>query len=149
MRCASKKVGLSFICERAPATLRPRTNRKTRWSSSVANYDSKSISRSSIERRFMSAIIQASPVEKLSQEPLPADSFGDAHLYRSRPDVMSQEGLSPERELPLADRTGEKPSLSVDGSAQRDAKPEEPEPNVDRGGLAFGMLLFCTDRLIV
>jgi hypothetical protein len=97
----------------------------------------------------MSAIIQASPVEKLSQEPLPADSFGDAHLYRSRPEVMSQEGLSPERELPLADRTGEKPSLSVDGSAQSDAKPEESEPNVDRGGLAFGMLLFCTDRLIV
>lgn len=41
-----------------------------------------------------------------------------------------------------------KPSLSVDGSAQSDAKPEESEPNVDRGGLAFGMLLFCTDRLI-
>jgi hypothetical protein len=34
-----------------------------------------------------------------------------------------------------------KPSLSVDGSAQSDAKPEESEPNVDRGGLAFGMLL--------
>ena len=48
----------------------------------------------------MSAIIQASPVEKLSQEPLAVDSFGDAHLYRSRPDVMSQEGLSPEWELP-------------------------------------------------
>jgi hypothetical protein len=80
---------------------------------------------------------------------MPADSFGDASLHRSRPDVMSQEGLSPERELPLADRTGEKPSLSVDGSAQSDAKPEESEPNVDRGGLAFGMLLFCTDRLIV
>src|SRR6266850_7496299 len=34
-------------------------------------YASKSISRASIERRFMSAIIQASPLEKLSQEPLP------------------------------------------------------------------------------
>src|ERR1700693_4719214 len=59
-------------------------------------------------------------------------------------------GLGPtNRELPLADRTGEKPSLSVDGSAQSNAKPEESERNVDRGGLAFGMLLFCTDRLIV
>jgi hypothetical protein len=45
----------------------------------------------------MSAIIQASPVEKLSQEPLPADSFGDAHLYRSRPDVMSQGGPVPRK----------------------------------------------------
>jgi len=38
---------------------------------------------------------------------MPAYPFGDAHLNRSRPDVMAQEGLSPEWELPLADRTGE------------------------------------------
>src|SRR5258708_2233603 len=39
---------------------------------SSPNYTSKSISRTSREkRRYMSAIIQASPVEKLSQEPLP------------------------------------------------------------------------------
>ena len=36
-----------------------------------------------------------------------------------------------------------KPSLSVDGSAQSDAKPEESEPNVDRGGLALGCFCFA------
>src|ERR1700738_3349656 len=71
MKYASKKVELSFICERAPAKLLPKMHRRTRWSRSVSDYDSKSISRASIERRFMSAIIQASPLEKLSQEPLP------------------------------------------------------------------------------
>jgi hypothetical protein len=40
---------------------------------------------------------------------MPADSFGDANLHRSRSDVMAQEGLSPEWKLPLADRTGENP----------------------------------------
>lgn len=40
---------------------------------------------------------------------MPANSFGDAHLHGSRPDVMSQEGLSPEWKLPLANRTGENP----------------------------------------
>src|ERR1700686_1826699 len=39
----------------------------------------------------------------------PAYPFGDAHLNRSRPDVMAHEGLSPERKLPLADGTGENP----------------------------------------
>src|SRR5713101_311649 len=68
MKYASKKVELSFICERAPAKLLPKMHRRARWSRSVSDYDSKSISRASIERRFMSAIIQASPLEKLSQE---------------------------------------------------------------------------------
>src|SRR3984893_14731161 len=77
MKYASKKVELSFICERAPAKLLPKMHRRTRWSSSVPDYDSKSISRASIERRFMSAIIQASPLEKLSQETLPT---GDSCL---------------------------------------------------------------------
>jgi glucose-6-phosphate 1-dehydrogenase len=36
----------------------------------VSGYDPKSVSGASIERRFMSTIIQASPLEKLSQEPL-------------------------------------------------------------------------------
>src|SRR6266850_4502917 len=71
MKCALKKMGLSFICERAPAKLLPKMHRRTRWSRSVSDYDSKSISRAPIERRFMSAIIQASPLEKLSQERLP------------------------------------------------------------------------------
>src|SRR5260370_39581101 len=71
MKYASKKVELSFICERPPAKLLPKMHRRTRWSRSVSDYDSKSISRASIERRFMSAIIQASPLEKLSQETLP------------------------------------------------------------------------------
>src|ERR1700676_4185253 len=71
MKCASKKVGLSFICERAPAELQPKMHRRTRWSRFVSRFDSKSISRASIKRTLMSAIIQASPFEKLSQEPLP------------------------------------------------------------------------------
>src|SRR6202162_3028626 len=142
MKCALKKVGLSFICERAPATLRPRTNRKTRWSSSVANYDSKSISRSPIERRFMSAIIQASPVEKLSQEPLPADSYGDAHLYRSRPDVMSQEGLSPERELPLADRAGETPVCRLTEARRATPSPKSPNQTWIEGDWLLGCFCF-------
>src|SRR6266478_2323402 len=55
---------------------------------------------------------------------MPADSFGDAHFYRSRPDVMSQEGLSPEWELPLADWTGENPvcRLTETGSATPSTK---------------------------
>src|SRR5712692_856013 len=55
---------------------------------------------------------------------MPADSFGDAHFYRSRPDVMSQEGLSPEGELPLADWTGENPvcRLTETGSATPSTK---------------------------
>jgi hypothetical protein len=50
---------------------------------------------------------------------MPADSFSDAYLNRSRPDVMSQEGLSPEWKLSLADRTGENPvrRLTETGSA--------------------------------
>src|SRR5246500_4269872 len=71
MKYASKKVELSFVCERAPASSRPTMQSRTRWSRSVSDKDSKSISRASIERRFMSAIIQASPLQKLSQEPLP------------------------------------------------------------------------------
>src|SRR6266478_1033845 len=51
MKYASKKVELSFICERAPAKLLPKMHRRTRWSRSVSDYDSKSISRASIERR--------------------------------------------------------------------------------------------------
>src|ERR1700732_4258228 len=71
MKCASKKVGLSFICERPPAELKPKMHRRTRWSRFVSRFDSKSISRASIKRTLMSAIIQASPFQKLSQEPLP------------------------------------------------------------------------------
>src|SRR3984893_15369344 len=71
MKCASKKMELSFICERAPAKLQPKMRSRTRWSRLVSGYDSKSISEASIERRFMSAIIQASPLEKLPQELLP------------------------------------------------------------------------------
>src|SRR5260370_40262636 len=73
MKCASKKVGLSFICERAPARLQPTMPRRSRSSRSVSGYDSQSISTSgaSIEGGFMSAIIQANPLEKLSQERLP------------------------------------------------------------------------------
>src|ERR1700730_14362661 len=33
MKCASKKVELSFKCERAPAKLQPKMHRRTRWSS--------------------------------------------------------------------------------------------------------------------
>src|ERR1700733_542434 len=36
MKCASKKVGLSFICERAPAKLQPKMHRRTRWSRFVS-----------------------------------------------------------------------------------------------------------------
>src|SRR5580704_10798766 len=38
---------------------------------SAGGYDSKPTSRPSTERKFMSAIIQANPLEKLPQEPLP------------------------------------------------------------------------------
>src|SRR5260370_40958602 len=71
MKCASKKVELSFICERAPAKLQPTMHRRTRWSRSISDYNAKRIWREFIERRFMSAIIQASLLEKLSREPLP------------------------------------------------------------------------------
>src|SRR3977135_1035016 len=77
MKCASKKVELSFICERAPAKLQPKMHRSNRRSRLVFDYASKSIPKASIERRFMSAIIQAGPLEKLSQEPLP---IGDSCL---------------------------------------------------------------------
>src|ERR1700692_3732882 len=50
MKCASKKVGLSFICERAAAKLQPTMHRGPRGSRSVSDYDSKSISRASIGR---------------------------------------------------------------------------------------------------
>src|ERR1700693_1769947 len=71
MKCASKKVGLSFTCEKAPAKLQPTMHSRTRWLRFVSSFDSKSISRASLKRTLMSAIIQASPFEKLSQEPLP------------------------------------------------------------------------------
>src|ERR1700691_1898420 len=44
---------------------------RTRRNKLVSGYDSKSISRTSIDTKIMSAIIQANPLEKLSQEPLP------------------------------------------------------------------------------
>src|SRR5580700_8664699 len=81
MKCASKKVELSFVCERAPACSRPTMHSRTRRSRSVSDKDSKSISRASIEKRFMSAIIQASPVERLSQEPLPTGDSCASHFW--------------------------------------------------------------------
>src|ERR1700731_1281233 len=71
MKCASKKVGSSFICERSPAKLQATIHKGPRGGRSVSDYDSKAILEHLLERRFMSAIVQASPVEKLSQEPLP------------------------------------------------------------------------------
>src|SRR5437667_11437810 len=53
MKFASKKVGLSFICERAPAKLQPRMHRRTRQIRLVSGYDSKSISEPSIERSYV------------------------------------------------------------------------------------------------
>src|SRR5580693_740053 len=53
MKCDSKKVELSFICERAPATLQPTMHRGTRGSRSVSDYDSKAISRASIEKHYV------------------------------------------------------------------------------------------------
>src|SRR3984893_16626760 len=50
--------------------MQPKVPARTRRSSLVSDYASKSISRTSIWK-IMSAIIQASPLEKLSQEPLP------------------------------------------------------------------------------
>src|ERR1700728_4210569 len=44
---------------------------RTRRNKLVSGYDSKSISRTSIDTKIMSAIIQANPLEKLSQEPVP------------------------------------------------------------------------------
>jgi len=42
---------------------------------------------------------------------MPADPFGDAYLNRSRPDVMSQEGLSQNGNFPW--RTGLAKTQSV------------------------------------
>src|SRR3989454_9158972 len=53
MKFASKKVGLSFRCERAPAKLQPRMHRRTRQIRLVSGYDSKSISEPSIERSYV------------------------------------------------------------------------------------------------
>src|ERR1700681_1372734 len=82
MKCASKRVGLSFICEKAPAK-QPTMHRGTRGSRSVSDYDSKSIPipRASIERNLMCAILQASPLEKLSQEPLATIQQKDACIF--------------------------------------------------------------------
>src|SRR6202167_2115465 len=44
---------------------------RTRRNKLVSGYDSKSISRTSIDTKLRSAIIQASPLEEFSQEPLP------------------------------------------------------------------------------
>ena len=79
---------------------------------------------------------------------MPADSFGDAHFYRSRPDVMSQEGLPPEWKLPLANRTGENPvcRLTETGSATPSTKSPNQRGSRDR---RFAMLLFCTGRLTI
>src|SRR6202162_2603067 len=71
MKCASKKVGLSFTCEKAPAKLQPTMHSRTRWLRFVSSFDSKSISRASLKKQLMSVIAQASPLEKLSQEPQP------------------------------------------------------------------------------
>jgi glucose-6-phosphate 1-dehydrogenase len=71
MKCASNKAELSFICERAPAQLQPKMHRRTRRSRLVSAYDSRSISVSKASIEIMSAIIQASALEKLSREPLP------------------------------------------------------------------------------
>lgn len=40
---------------------------------------------------------------------MPTYPFGDADPSRSRPDVIAHEGMSPERKLSVADRTGEDP----------------------------------------
>src|ERR1700724_3835703 len=71
MKYASKKVELSFICERAPAKVRPKMPRRARRRRPISGYDSKSILTASAREKLMPAITQASPVEKLAQEPLP------------------------------------------------------------------------------
>src|ERR1700691_6249924 len=72
MKCASKKVGSSFICERAPAKLQVTIYKGPRGGRSVSDSDSKAILEHLLERTLMSAIIQASALERISQEPLPA-----------------------------------------------------------------------------
>src|SRR5579863_2341534 len=82
MKCASKGVGLSFICEKAPAK-QPTMHRGTRGSRSVSDYDSKSIPipRVSIERNLMCAILQASPLEEVVARTTGNDSAeGCLHL---------------------------------------------------------------------
>ena len=56
-----------------------------------------------------------------------ANSFGDAHLHGSRPDVMAQEGLTPEWKLPLTDRTGENPVRRLTETGR--ATPSTKSPN--------------------
>src|ERR1700686_5846695 len=82
MKCASKKAGLPFICEKPPAK-QPTMHRGTRGSRSVSDYDSKSIPipRASIARNLMCAILQASPLEEVSQEPLATIQQKDACIF--------------------------------------------------------------------
>src|ERR1700685_3766218 len=94
MKCASKKVGLSFICERAPAKLQPKMHRRTRWSRFVSRFDPKSISRASIERTVMSAIIQANPLEKLSQERLPTGDSCVLIIFGASGDLTKRKLIS-------------------------------------------------------
>src|SRR3984885_8081745 len=71
MKCASKTVQLSFICERARAKLPQTIDKGARVSRQLSYFDSKAIFVHLLEETVMSAIIQASPLEKLSQEPPP------------------------------------------------------------------------------
>ena len=80
---------------------------------------------------------------------MPAESFGDAHFYHSRPDVNVARRPVPRMGTSPGGTDRRKPSPSVDGNGQCDAKHEESEPNVDQVEPAFAMLLFCTGRLIV
>ncbi len=70
---------------------------------------------------------------------MPANSFGDAHLRGSRPDVMSQKGLSPEGKLPPADWTGENPVGWLTESSS--ATPSTKSPN--QTWIEWNRLLGC------
>jgi len=70
---------------------------------------------------------------------MPANSFGDAHLRGSWPDVMSQKGLSPEGKLPLADWTGENPVGWLTESSS--ATPSTKSPN--QTWIEWNRLLGC------
>src|SRR6266478_6036174 len=52
MKCALKKVELSFICERAPAKLQATLQTGVRGSRSVSDFDSKAILRASTREKL-------------------------------------------------------------------------------------------------
>src|SRR5580704_9571175 len=106
MKCASKKVGLSFICERAPPKLQPKMHRRTRWSRFVSHFDSKSISRASIKTTLYVCDYPSQPLREVVARTT-------AHRRFVRPGHFWSFGRSDEPQADPGFVCGEKSGLRV------------------------------------